>query len=119
MPPPSRGTQESTTFQARPTVPCSWAAGSVYDSADDVAVLDGDRLAGLVPIERLLAAPEDRPLGAIMDADPPVVGVTVIDGAGPCMFGATADPGHRAMRVVFTMTGHIPRRVSRRPKGGP
>jgi magnesium transporter len=49
-------------------------AGSVYDSADDVAVLDGERLAGLVPIERLLAAPEDRPLVAIMDSDPPVVG---------------------------------------------
>ena len=49
-------------------------AGSVYDSADDLAVLNGDRLAGLVPIEQLLAAPEDRPLGAIMDSDPPVVG---------------------------------------------
>ena len=49
-------------------------AGNVYDSADDVAVLDGDRLAGLVPIEQLLAAPEQTPLAAIMDPDPPVVG---------------------------------------------
>ena len=48
-------------------------AGSVYDSADDLAVLDGDQLAGLVPIEQLLAAPEERPLAAIMDTDPPVV----------------------------------------------
>ena len=38
-------------------------------------------------------------------------GITVIDGACPCMFGPTADPGHRAMRAMFTVTGHIPRRV--------
>ena len=28
-------------------------------------------------------------------------GITVIDGGCPCMFGATADLGHKAMRVVF------------------
>ena len=38
-------------------------------------------------------------------------GVTVIDGGCPCMFGPTADPGHRAMRAIFTVTRHIPRRV--------
>jgi predicted CoA-binding protein len=38
-------------------------------------------------------------------------GVTVIDGACPCMFGPTADPGHKAMRAMFTVTRHIPRRV--------
>jgi len=27
------------------------------------------------------------------------------------MFGPTADPGHKAMRFVFTMTGNVPRRV--------
>ena len=32
-------------------------AGRTYECADDVAVLDGERLVGLVPIERLLAAP--------------------------------------------------------------
>lgn len=38
-------------------------------------------------------------------------GVTVIAGGCPCMFGPTADPGHKAMRAVLTVTRHIPRRV--------
>ena len=38
-------------------------------------------------------------------------GITVIDGGCPCMFGATADVGHRAMRFVFTLSGNVPRRV--------
>ena len=39
-------------------------------------------------------------------------GIAVIDGGCPCMFGATADPGHKAMRVVFTLTGGVPRQVT-------
>jgi magnesium transporter len=31
------------------------------------------RLVGLIPIERLLAAPDDQPVGELMDTDPPVV----------------------------------------------
>jgi uncharacterized protein len=38
-------------------------------------------------------------------------GVAVIDGGCPCMFGPTADPGHKAMRLVFTLTGNVPRQV--------
>ena len=38
-------------------------------------------------------------------------GMTVIDGGCPCMFDPTADPGHKAMRFVFTLTGKVPRRV--------
>ena len=38
-------------------------------------------------------------------------GVTVIDGGCPCMFDPAADPGHKAMRLVFTLTGKVPRRV--------
>jgi predicted CoA-binding protein len=38
-------------------------------------------------------------------------GVAVIDGGCPCMFGPTADTGHKAMRFVFTLTGGVPRRV--------
>ena len=38
-------------------------------------------------------------------------GVTVIDGGCPCMFGPTADRGHRVMRAVLTVTHHIPREV--------
>ena len=38
-------------------------------------------------------------------------GISVIDGGCPCMFGPTADLGHKAMRLVFTMTGNVPREV--------
>ena len=38
-------------------------------------------------------------------------GLTVIDGGCPCMFGPTADAGHKAMRLVFTLTGNVPRQV--------
>ena len=38
-------------------------------------------------------------------------GITVIDGGCPCMFGPTADPGHKAMRLIFTLTGNVPKRV--------
>lgn len=38
-------------------------------------------------------------------------GLTVIDGGCPCMFGPTADGGHRVMRALFTLTGNVPRRV--------
>jgi predicted CoA-binding protein len=36
-------------------------------------------------------------------------GITVIDGGCPCMFGATADFGHRIMRLVYS--GHVPKQV--------
>ena len=38
-------------------------------------------------------------------------GITVIEGGCPCMFDPTADPGHKAMRFVFTLTGNVPRHV--------
>lgn len=38
-------------------------------------------------------------------------GIAVIDGGCPCMFAPTADPGHKAMRALFTLTGNVPRRV--------
>jgi uncharacterized protein len=38
-------------------------------------------------------------------------GIMVIDGGCPCMFGPTADPGHKAMRLLFTLIGNIPKRV--------
>jgi predicted CoA-binding protein len=38
-------------------------------------------------------------------------GITVIDGGCPLMFDPTADIGHKAMRVVFTRTGKVPRQV--------
>jgi predicted CoA-binding protein len=38
-------------------------------------------------------------------------GIAVIDGGCPCMFGPTGDFGHKAMRVVFTLSGKVPKRV--------
>lgn len=38
-------------------------------------------------------------------------GVAVIDGGCPCMFGPTADFGHRAMRVVLKLVGNVPKQV--------
>ena len=38
-------------------------------------------------------------------------GISVIDGGCPCMFGRTADFGHKAMRLVFTLNGNVPRVV--------
>jgi uncharacterized protein len=36
-------------------------------------------------------------------------GITVIDGGCPCMFGPTADFGHKLMRFVYS--GHVPKNV--------
>ena len=38
-------------------------------------------------------------------------GVTVIDGGCPCMFEPCADPAHKVMRAVFTLTRKVPRTV--------
>ena len=38
-------------------------------------------------------------------------GVTVIDGGCPCMFGPTADTGHKVMRALLTLSGAVPRDV--------
>ena len=38
-------------------------------------------------------------------------GIAVIDGGCPCMFGPTADKGHKAMRVVLSLSGNVPREV--------
>jgi uncharacterized protein len=38
-------------------------------------------------------------------------GMTVIDGGCPCMFAPAADPGHRVMKAVLTLTGRVPRKV--------
>jgi magnesium transporter len=48
-------------------------AGQEYECADDLAVLEGAALVGVVPIERLLGAPEQARIADVMDADPPVV----------------------------------------------
>jgi predicted CoA-binding protein len=38
-------------------------------------------------------------------------GITVIDGGCPCMFGPTADTGHKVMRAMGRFSGKVPRHV--------
>jgi len=38
-------------------------------------------------------------------------GITVIDGGCPCMFGLTADSGHKVMKVFAALAGNIPKKV--------
>lgn len=38
-------------------------------------------------------------------------GISVIPGGCPCMFGETADPGHKCMRAMLSLTGKLPRSV--------
>jgi predicted CoA-binding protein len=38
-------------------------------------------------------------------------GIAVIDGGCPCMFGPTADAGHRVMKALLTLAGNVPRSV--------
>jgi uncharacterized protein len=38
-------------------------------------------------------------------------GITVIDGGCPCMFGLTADGGHKVMKVFATLAGNVPKKV--------
>ena len=37
--------------------------------------------------------------------------IKVIDGGCPCMFGPTADVGHKIMRPILQLTGSVPRKV--------
>ena len=48
--------------------------GQKFDSASHLVVCDGDRFVGIARIEELLAAPDDKLVGAIMDPDAPSVG---------------------------------------------
>lgn len=38
-------------------------------------------------------------------------GMTIIDGGCPLMFEPCSDPGHKVMRFIFSMAGHVPRNV--------
>lgn len=76
--------------------------GGEFSSADDVAVLDGRALVGLVAIERLLATPPDTKMAEIMDADPPLV-----------------DPGCDQEAVAWKMVEHGESSVAVVDENGP
>ena len=44
-----------------------------FSSAGDIVVLDGDRLLGVIPLETLLAADPDVPVGGLIEAEPAMV----------------------------------------------
>lgn len=48
--------------------------GARFDSLTHVAVLEGERLAGVLTVEKLFSAPAGAIVGGLMDPDPPVVG---------------------------------------------
>jgi magnesium transporter len=92
-------------------------AGQVYECADDIAVLDGAALVGVVPIERLLGTPAEVRIQDVMDSDPPVVApgedqevaawkmvnrgessIAVVDGAGRFL---GLIPPHRMLSVLL------------------
>jgi predicted CoA-binding protein len=53
--------------------------------------------------------------GGSVDADAAIWGrghgMTVIEGGCPLMFDPVADTGHKVMRAMFTINGHVPRAV--------
>ncbi len=109
-----------------------------YESATDIAVLDGDHLAGLVRIEDLLAARHDLPVSSIMDSDPPVVApgadqeqaaTRAVDRSESSLAVVAADgrflgliPAHRMLGVLLEehrediarMSGYVHQRASAR-----
>ncbi len=48
-------------------------AGRTFENTDEVAVLDGRQLVGVVPLESLFAASGKAEIASIMDPDPPAV----------------------------------------------
>jgi magnesium transporter len=72
---------EHVTTRVPTASPDSWVgdvrahmAGQSFDSADELVVLDGERLAGIVGVERLFAADAGAGVGEVMDPDPPAIG---------------------------------------------
>jgi len=87
-----------------------WAhiLGVRFDSADDLVVLAGDRIVGMVRMEDLIAAANGTLMRDIMDTDPPIV----LPGIDREIAAAKAvDHGERSLAVVDEsgrFTGLIP-----------
>jgi magnesium transporter len=71
-------------------------AGRTFESATEVAVLDGERLVGLVPIERLLAAPAETRVAELADDPPRITRDTDLETASR----QAAAAGARSVAVV-------------------
>ncbi len=82
--------------------------GRSFASAALVAVCSGDRLEGLVTVERLLAAPDDTALSAIMDPDVPVVSSGTHQERAAWLAAQRAEPGLAVVDERGHFRGLIP-----------
>ncbi len=82
--------------------------GVRFESAAVVAVCSGTQLAGLVTIERLLAAPGQVALAAVMDAQPPVVAPGVDQEHAAWLAMRRAEPGLAVVDEKGQFQGVIP-----------
>jgi magnesium transporter len=73
-----------------------------------VAVCTDGSLAGLAPIERLLAAPEDAVLADVMDSDPPVVAPGTRQERAAWLASQRAEPGLAVVDEHGRFLGLIP-----------
>ncbi len=67
--------------------------GAAYDCADEVAVLYGSRLVGLVPLRRLLRADGDATVADLMDTDPPLLSPGVSEERAAWTMVRRGEPG--------------------------
>jgi len=100
--------------------PCWPDLASVPGGVDAVVIATGPEHAGATVRECVDLGVDAVWMHRSVDAgsvSPPAVelgrehGMTVIDGGCPCMYAPAADPAHRAMKAVLSLTGRIPRRV--------
>jgi magnesium transporter len=79
-----------------------------FDSAGVVAVCTGPKLAGLVTIELLLAAPGEAAVATVMDPEPPVVAPALDQEHAACLAAQRAESGLAVVDEQGQFQGLIP-----------
>ena len=77
--------------------------GSRFESAEDVIVLEDGSVVGILPVERLLAAPADRPVRELMTPDP----VTITPDADELLAAHRLIERHETSLVVVDSNGRF------------
>ena len=77
--------------------------GARFESAEDVIVLEGGAVVGILPVERLLAAPADRPVRELMTPDP----VTITPDADEVLAAHRLIGRHESSLVVVDPAGRF------------
>ncbi len=77
--------------------------GDRFESAEDVIVLDGGSVVGILPVERLLAAPAELPVRELMTPDP----VTITPDADEVLAAHRLIGRHESSLVVVDSTGRF------------